>query len=26
MPSEYAPFDGLPWDADGDDPNYLVLN
>jgi hypothetical protein len=22
----YAPYDGLPWDTQGDDPNYLVLN
>jgi hypothetical protein len=22
----WAPFDGLPWDPDGDDPNYLVRN
>ena len=22
----WAPFDGPPWDADGDDPNYLVRN
>jgi hypothetical protein len=22
----YAPFDGPPWNPDGDDPNYLVLN
>jgi hypothetical protein len=22
----YAPFDGPPWDPDGDDPSYLVLD
>ena len=22
----WAPFDGLAWDPDGDDPDYLVLN